>query len=172
VPQKQQDCRFSELMMLLPPSWPGLFDEIAIVDRGLPIARTIVPADTQSRPPQYEWVMAWLFQIARYPHLTGQWVGPGHLFPTADADPLPGTGFAGFVLLEPISIPWQIRARDGRSIALHTVMPLYPEEIDFKRRKGTREVLRRFSEHGIGEVVDPHRPNVGAGRKSWWPFGT
>ena len=33
---------------------------------------------------------------------------------------------------------------------------------------------RRFAAKGLGEVVDPSRPNVaggsGASRKSWWPF--
>jgi hypothetical protein len=64
------------------------------------------------------------------------------------------------VLLEPISLPWQIAGPRGRSIALHTIMPLYPEEVEFKRRHGTTELLRRFAAHHLNEVADPARQNV------------
>lgn len=170
VPPEREDCRFSELMMLLPPDWPGMFNEITIVNGGSPVARGALPSEPQSKPPEYNWVMAWLLNLGRYPHLTGNWIGPGHMLPTGDPEPLPGTGFTGFVLLEPLSIPWEVHGRDGRSISLHTVMPLYPEEMDLKRQQGTEEVLRRFAEQGVREVVDPKRPNVAGGRKSWWPF--
>jgi Suppressor of fused protein (SUFU) len=162
VPAEREDCRFSELMMMLPPTWPGMFDEVqASVEPG-------------ENPPEYNWVMHWLLNIGRYPHITGNWLGPGHLIPTGDAEPLPGTGFTAFVLLEPISIPWEVRGRDGRQIALHTLVPLYPEEVDLKRKEGTEELLQRFAAKGLGEVVDPSRLNIaggsGAPRKSWWPF--
>jgi hypothetical protein len=96
VPPEREDCRFSELVIFLPPDWPGgRGDDVVIEDARL------------------TWVKQWLLYLARYPHATGNWVGPGHLFPTGDAEPLPGTGFSAFVLLEPISLPWEIAGRVG-----------------------------------------------------------
>ena len=174
VPPEREDRRFSELMMLLPPTWPGMFDEVQIVDQGKPIARGSVSVEPGAKPPEYNWVMHWLLNIGRYPQITGNWLGPGHLIPTGDPEPLPGTGFTAFVLLEPISIPWEVRGRDGRQIVLNTLVPLYPEEVDLKRKEGTVELIRRFAAKGFGEGLDPSRPNVAGGsvasRKSWWPF--
>jgi Suppressor of fused protein (SUFU) len=53
----------------------------------------------------------------------------------------------------------------------HTLFPLYPEEIDFKRKHGTTELLKRFAEAGLSEIADPKRPNVGdKPKKPGWRF--
>jgi len=51
-------------------------------------------------------------------------------------------------------------ARTRGSIHLLVVVPLYGEELRIKLRGGTGDLLVRFVELGITDIIDPHRPNA------------
>ena len=48
----------------------------------------------------------------------------------------------------------------GKTIAFMTLMPLYPEEMDLKLKKGAEALLDRFDAKNIQDVIEPGRSNV------------
>ncbi len=145
--------RHAELVMFLPPDWP------------------IDGAGGVSDDARLAWSVQWLEGLTRYPHLSKRGVGPGHLIPTGQDEPLAGTKFTAFVLLEPTTLPFAIPTQDGREIKLLTLFPLYPEEVTLKRKAGMSALLTRLREAGIGDLAEPARRNVGAvTSKPFWKF--
>jgi hypothetical protein len=162
VPSELPSQKFCELVMALPPDWPGFFDRVVQIVHGDKTLGSVgVPGafDPSSKPPEFVWVMTLLFHYARYPHATGSFLAWGHLL-TGNGEPFPGTPFTDLILLPPCRVPGGLKGQDGREIALLALVPLYPEETALKRARGTDELLRLFDAHGINELVDPNRPNV------------
>ena len=52
------------------------------------------------------------------------------------------------------------RPTDGAEVVFYDVFGLYTEERDLELREGLPELLNRFQDRFISNVLDPHRPNV------------
>jgi hypothetical protein len=135
---------YAELAILLPRDWPVTPESLA--------------------DPSLGWPFWLLKQLARYPHANETWLGPGH---TVSNPANPGVPFApdtrqdSVILLPPSSTSsefWSIRSMTGRRTYFWGVDPLYPEERDLARRKGSGALLERFDAIGVTDVVSPRRP--------------
>jgi hypothetical protein len=135
--------RYSELLIHLPPDWPLTKD--ALKDRN-----------------NY-WPVEWLRRLANYPHEHDAWLGAE--FVVSNGDPpapfAPKTALCAILLL---SSPYldKFESHDGRVVTFYELIPLYKEERDFHRIKGTEQLLELFESHGVSEIVDMNRTNVAA----------
>jgi hypothetical protein len=145
VPEGEEEYQYAELMIHLPKRWP--------------LSKKALAKD------QSYWPIEWLLRIAQFPHDNDTWLGGSHTI-IANGEPPeplgPGVDFTCMLLLAQESELGQLETRDGRTIVFYTLFPLYTEERDFERESGTAELLQRFEQHGIADVVAVGRDNVAA----------
>ena len=147
------DCRWAELVTILPPDWPLFAD-----------AKTLRFTGGEGGPPdEHYWPLGWMKFLARFPHEYGAWFWHGHTIPNGpESEPFPGTRFVGSLLGPPVGLPesFQTMQVGDRPVEMLAVWPLYPEEMDLKLEKGTEALVERFEEMGITPLVDPSRPSA------------
>ncbi len=135
---------YAELMMALPANWQ--LDEAAMQDE------------------RWYWPVALLRHLAHYPHKERTWIGLGHSLPNGNpAKPyIASIGFCGAIVLPPASSPEPFHSLtvDGKDIYFHCVVPLYNEELNLARRRGFPELIDKFNEYDVTDVVDPTRKNT------------
>jgi len=153
APNGQEDWRYSELMVCLPPDWP-------------------VGDDAFKEDKNY-WPIWVLKMLARFPHKYKTWISWGHTIPNGD----PGEPYAEntklccAILLPPIDVHrdfFSLRVNDDVTIKFLCVVPIYKEEMDFKLKYGYEGLTDKFDKYKINEVIDINRKNVC--KKSIWPY--
>ncbi|HEL2958792.1 TPA: suppressor of fused domain protein [Stenotrophomonas maltophilia] len=137
--------RYMELMVTLPADWP-------------------ISQDAFEDERNY-WPVRLLKGLARLPHEYDTWLGFGHTIPNGHpSEPYaPGVGFDGAIVLPPVTTPEdfaELALEDGKVISFMTIIPLYPEEMDLKLKKGAEALLDRFDAKNIQDVIEPGRVNV------------
>lgn len=137
--------RYMELMVTLPADWP--ISQEAFEDE------------------RNYWPVRLLKGMARLPHEYDTWLGFGHTIPNGHpSEPYaPGVGFDGAIVLPPVTAPEEFAALeldDGKTISFMSLVPLYPEEMDLKLKKGAEALLDRFDAKNIQDVIEPGRTNV------------
>ena len=137
--------RYMELMVTLPADWP-------------------ISQDAFEDERNY-WPVRLLKGMARLPHEYDTWLGFGHTIPNGHpSEPYaPGVGFDGAIVLTPVTTPEDfatLELDDGKTISFMSLVPLYPEEMDLKLRKGAEALLDRFDAKKIQDVIEPGRTNV------------
>ncbi len=137
--------RYMELMVTLPADWP-------------------ISQDAFEDERNY-WPVRLLKGLARLPHEYDTWLGFGHTIPNGHpSEPYaPGVGFDGAIVLPPVTPPEdfaELALEDGKVISFMTIIPLYPEEMDLKLKKGAEALLDRFDAKNIQDVIEPGRVNV------------
>ena len=48
----------------------------------------------------------------------------------------------------------------SRQVDLLTLIPIYPEEVDYKLEHGAEALLDALDRAGIGDLIDPARPSA------------
>lgn len=136
---------YAELLLCLPSDWP------------------LEQADFKLEA-NY-WPIRLLKFMARVPHEYQTWLSFGHTVPHGDP-PKPydqSTEMCCALIVPPLLFDERfelLALSDDKVIQFSAVIPIYREEMDFKLKHGTEELLRRFSATGISELLDPSRPNV------------
>lgn len=146
------DCdspRYAELCVLLPEDW-----------------KLTQKAFEKER---WYWPVRGLKQLARLPHDYDTFLDHGHTVPNGDP-PEPfadDTDFCCWLVAKPVMFDKGFRRlKLGRkTIAFYVLLPLYEEEVRLKLDRGTGELLDRFDEEDIDDVIDVGRPNVGTKRR-------
>ena len=141
VPESLDQFRFAELCMILPGNWnfENLNDENNF------------------------WPIKVLKDLSRYPHHYNTWLGIEHT--TAEEGNQtysPNVGFCGSLLFVPLGIDenfYQLK-HDKKIINFYSIIPLYPEEIEFKLNNGISALLELFERHMISDIVDINRLNT------------
>jgi hypothetical protein len=147
VPEGANDYRRAELMMELHKNWPG--PEEMLRDR------------------RWAWPIQWMRKIATYAAESGEWLGAG--FTTfVEKDPpkplAPGLKLTAWLLASLRSDDSVVRCKDGTTIQMCQLFPLYNEEYNYARKNGTEALMSLFVKHDIQTYVDLNRPNVAARR--------
>ncbi|MBM83926.1 MAG: hypothetical protein CMJ78_25500 [Planctomycetaceae bacterium] len=152
VPAELSGLRFAELLICLPPDWP------------------LTQADFQDEA-NY-WPLGLVKRLARLTHENDTWLGFGQTVPNSDP-PQPyaeNTQFScaliGIPLLSDKEF-WKLEVSESKTIHFYSVVPMYPEETDYKLSKGLDQLLQRFDKHQVSELLELDRRNVG---KSRWKF--
>ena len=88
------------------------------------------------------------------------------------AEAIANTGFVGVMLSPAYGLSpefFQLPIEGGDNITFYQMVPLYPEEMALKLRKGAEEIEKRLERSQCGMVLNPERPNVGKSRR-WFPW--
>jgi Suppressor of fused protein (SUFU) len=132
-----------ELAICLPPEWP------------------LSMTDDRWKETEFFWPIGELKSTAIYPHLYQTWLGPGHSIRGGD-EVLAGGRFEGHLIRRLSLLPDEFaccKVDDG-AIEIFGLIPLLPEEMSFKLRRGLGALLERMDAAGITELLDPKRKAV------------
>ncbi|MGC3944408.1 MAG: suppressor of fused domain protein [Chryseolinea sp.] len=144
IPAGIEAPQYLELCILLPHHWQ--IEERAFSDENV------------------YWPVRWLKMIARFPHSFNTWVGAEHTIPNGEnADPFADATRFGCMMLFPsvtLGAEFYELKTDKKTINFNCLYPLYKEEMDFKLKHGTDNLLDKLEQAGIGDIVDPIRKNV------------
>jgi hypothetical protein len=55
---------------------------------------------------------------------------------------------------------WRLRVNGEKTIHFWAVIPLFPEEFEFKLNKGTQALYGRLAEHNVTELLDVSRKST------------
>ncbi|MGH3735246.1 MAG: suppressor of fused domain protein [Micromonosporaceae bacterium] len=145
VPSEVASTPYAELVLSLPPDWPRTERDWA-------------------NDANY-WPLRTLRQAARMPHRYGTWLDVWHTVPNGEP-PAPLAAGVEFVavLVAPTLLlgPVPPLPVDDAEIVFHSVIPLYAGELALALESGMEELVGRFGEHRVTELLDPTRSDVSA----------
>jgi hypothetical protein len=142
-PEERAAYERAEVMLFLPPDWE-LSDQACKDERNY-------------------WPIRLLKQMARLPHEYRTWLGYGHTVPNgAEYEPYaPDTGLSGVVLCQLGEETSVIHTKDGGTVTVYFLVPLYKEEMEYKLETDMDALLEKLD--GIEEnilILDPRRTNA------------
>lgn len=149
-PEGAEENKYAELLVTLPAQWS-------------------VSEDAFKDEKNY-WPIHLLKWLARFPHEYETWLWWGHTVPNGNPpEPYhPSTTFVGAILVPPGTVPQDfLSCKSGpeKEVSFFSVIPLYPEEMNLKLRKGSDALFDLFDTYGVNEIIDIQRKNVA---KKWW----
>ena len=145
VPDEVTSSAFAEVMMLLPKDWN--LDDASFSDE------------------RNYWPIRLMKELMMLPHAEKTWLGYGHTYGHQDDDEFaPGVGFNSVMLAHSMELSGDfttINLENDKIIDIYTLIPLYKEELAFKKQNGAEQLLERFDQFGIEEIVHLGRKNLG-----------
>lgn len=144
IPEDIESSEFAEVMILLPKEWN-------------------LNLESFSNEQNY-WPIRVMKELMMLPHSNKTWLGYGHAFGhEGDNEFAEGVGFNSVLLMNSMELSsefTQIELENDKVVDIYTLMPLYKEELEFKKEKGTYELLKKFDEFGIEEIIKIGRKNI------------
>jgi suppressor of fused protein SUFU len=148
-PEGAPQCRYAELFLALPPSWPMNQDAW--------------------RDEAHYWPIRQLKANARFPHALDTWLWHGHTLQSSPPDPYATSTRFNSCILGLGSLVSQefaaLKVDADHTIAFFALQFLYPEELQLKMARGADFLFDRLEKYGITELVEVNRRNVGT---RWW----
>lgn len=145
VPDDVEDeAEHIELVLGLPPDWP-----------------------VEDASPEKAWPLQLLARLARFPSEAEAWLCPGHTIPNGNP-PHPyasDTQLSCALIAPPLTLLPEAKTLAGPQgeVQLLAVVPVFEREVELKVEKGSDELFSRLDEHGVTEILDPHRRAVAGG---------
>lgn len=146
VPEDINSSEFAEIVMLLPKEWNLNYESF----------------DDERN----YWPIRVMKELMMLPHPDKTWLGFGHTYEYEDDDDdefADGAGFNSVMLARSMELSsdfTQIELENDKTIDIYTVIPLYKEELEFKKRNNANALLERFDKFEIGEIIKVGRKNV------------
>ena len=141
----------AELMIGLPRDWG---DRLAKLD----------DIDDEEAVDSIYWPIGLLKWLARYPHFAETWFGPGHTIPNVEEEPYsPDSRLNGAMISFSTLVPEShsvLTLPDGDHLNFYGLILLYPEEMDFKLKKGAGALADKLELADVSEVIDVTRRSV------------
>jgi len=114
--------------------------------------------------PNANWIYAWVRRLANFVIEKNTWFGHGHTMPCgADMKPLSATMNQNhFFLSEPMLLERELAPLNVGEKTIHflSIIPIFPDEMDFKQGKGTFKFQQKLIQHGVTEKLDDYRGTV------------
>ena len=121
--------------------------------------------------PTMNWVFPWLKRIKAYVQNNNTWLGHGHTMPCGkEMNSLSSTMTQNhFIVSKPIACEKYLQpiVIESKTIFFLAIIPLFPDEMDYKQGKGTAKLFDKFRHQGVTEKLDDYRKSV---LKSKWKF--
>jgi len=121
--------------------------------------------------PNANWIYTWIRRLANYVVEKNTWFGHGHTMPCGkEMNPLSATMKQNhFFLSEPMLLERELAPLNLENKTVHflAIIPIFPDEMDFKQGKGTFKFQQKLIQHGITEKLDDYRGTV---LRSKWRF--
>lgn len=116
-----------------------------------------LPADwnIKSNEEKWYWPIRWLKIIARCPIDQNTWIGYGHTFGDGDCFD-ESVKFTSIVLVK--GLEEDLRLSNDKKINFYKLIPLYPEELDYKMAKGDIDEFLDIAED-LSTIIDIQRKN-------------
>ncbi|GAA4961328.1 suppressor of fused domain protein [Algibacter aquimarinus] len=144
IPKDIESSEFVEIMFLLPKEWTLKYESF-------------------SDEKNY-WPIRIMKEIMMLPHEKKTWFGYGHTYGHEEAEEFAeGIGFNSVMLAYSMELSddfTQIEIENDKVVDIYTLIPLYKEELEFKKKNGASALLERFDEFGIEEILEIGRKNV------------
>lgn len=114
--------------------------------------------------PQDSWPIQLLRQLARLPHEARSHLWYGHRLRNGNPPQpfAPDTRLCAAVIVPPVDVPPgfdTIEIEQGRVVTVLGVLPIYPRELEYLRRRGYDTFFRRLAAKGYTDVVTRRRPS-------------
>ena len=144
IPEDIESSEFVEIMILLPKVWNLEYESF-------------------SDEKNY-WPIRIMKEIMMSPHENKTWFGYGHTYGHEEGEEFAeGIGFNSIMLAYSMELSddfTQIELENGKAVDIYTLIPLYKEELEFKKKNGASALLERFDKFGIEEILEIGRKNV------------
>lgn len=144
VPQDVESSEFAEVIILLPKEWSLEYESFS---------------DERNY-----WPIRIMKELMMLPHSDKTWLGFGHTFGHEDdAEFAEGIGFNSVMLARSMELSddfTQIKMGNDKVIDIYTLIPLYQEELAYKKKYGTNDLLERFDKFGVEEIVKIGQKNA------------
>lgn len=113
---------------------------------------------------ELNWPVRLLKTLAEYPWVEGGWLRLGYAL--SWPEPLAGnTRLSGIILSSPAVESFgkcEVKVASGKTVQICQIIPLYPEELDYRLEHGTRKLYERLGED-FSYIVNPRRKNMVTG---------
>ncbi len=110
------------------------------------------------------WPIRIMKELMLLPHQNKTWLGFGHTFGHEDDEEFAeGVGFNSVMLAYSMELSadfTQIELENSELIDIYTLIPLYKEELEFKKQNSAYDLLERFDKFEIEEILNVGRKNV------------
>ena len=117
----------------------------------------------------FNWVFSWLQRLKNFAIEKNAWYGHGHTFPCGqEMQSLSESMLQNhFILSRPIELDEDLAeiVLEDRSIGFLGVIPIFPDEMDFKQGRGTVQLFEKLRTFNVTEKLDDFRNTV---LKSRW----
>lgn len=134
--------KFAELIMKLPANWPVGKEDMMNND--------------------YFWPIKWLRMIAHIPHSYDGWLDEGVILPNGEPPrPFSSNTELSCILLKKSEDIGSFTYSTKKSVDFFNLIPIFEEERSVALQKGHELLLEEFDKHGISEVLDLNRKNIG-----------
>ncbi|EIT83754.1 ankyrin repeat family protein, partial [Fictibacillus macauensis ZFHKF-1] len=140
---EEEVFKYAELLLKLPGDWPV---EQEVMDN-----------------PAHFWPIEWLRMVAHIPHLYDGGLDDGVILPNGEPPQpfAPNTKLSCIMSCRPYESELDSIPTNRGDVNIFTLLPIYEEERVLALEKGHEYLLKRMREHGISDVLDIHRKNVG-----------
>lgn len=142
VPEKADGREYNELFFCLPSywEWQDLDD------------------------PRMNWPFHWIKRLVKYVMEKNTWFGHGHTMPCgADMKPLSDTMQQNhFFLSDPVLLQNELSPLQvgERTVHFLGIIPIFPDEMDYKQGKGTFKFQEKLLQNGVTEKLDDYRGTI------------
>lgn len=144
IPEDIDSSPYAEVMILLPKEWNLEYDSF--------------------KDERNYWPIRLMKEIMILPHPDETWLGFGHTFAHEDDEEFAERiGFNSVMLANSMELPddfTQIELDNDEFVTIFTLIPLYKEELEFKKQNGATALLERFDKFGVEEIVKVGRLNI------------
>jgi hypothetical protein len=142
VPEKLEGREYNELFFCLPSYWEW--------------------EDMEN--PRTNWVFKWIQRLAKHVVEKETWFGHGHTMPCgATMESLSETMLQNhFILTDPMLLENELAPIKVGDKEVHflAIIPMFPDEMDYKQGKGTFKLLQKFRNKAVTEQLDDFRSTV------------
>ena len=119
--------------------------------------------------PKFNWVFSWLQRLKNFVIEKNTWYGHGHTFPCGQEMQSLSVSMHQnhLILTRPIELDEDLAeiVLEDRSIGFLGVIPIFPDEMDFKQGRGTVQLFEKLRTFNVTEKLDDFRNTV---LKSRW----
>ncbi len=140
VPEGAEQFEYGELAIILPEDWD-------------------LSAEGLKDFNNY-WPILWLKNLARIPKQHNTWLCYGHSVPHGTPSKnIANTPFEGVIIMDSVSLyeEFQEMKLGDDSLFIYTVIPVFPDEMEYKIKNGVDALRDSFAEAGIIDIVDVNR---------------
>lgn len=120
---------------------------------------------------QCAWVVDWIKRLANFVLEKETWFGAGHTIPCGNPNVALSSTMKQnyFFLIDPIFLEKELQPLelDGKTVHFLAIVPIFPDEFDYKMGKGTYKLLKKMEIHQVTELLDDYRSSV---LKRHWKF--